>query len=255
MTSPLERASGALYGQQAQAIHETAFGEQAAANWEEPLMRSPAYRQQRALGARFEVGDGWEVAADYGDPGSERKAIADAVAVVDVTARGKVDLRGSLARLLGHMALELAPGRLAESSGEPRSLFARIGESWAVAFCPPPATALLLDRLQETVDPGAMVTDVSCLLVGFALAGPRADELVRRLSSFDISRLGAGECAAVRLARVWALLLRRPFSIPVTEVYVSSEYGRYVWETLLEKGASLGVKPAGMQALCTLGWW
>jgi hypothetical protein len=59
----------------------------------EPLRLSPASRSHAALGAVFETEAAWQLPASYGDEAGEAELLRGAVAIVDVTARGKIDVR------------------------------------------------------------------------------------------------------------------------------------------------------------------
>ena len=62
----------------------------------EPIRRSPLARTHADLGAVADREAGWELVAHYGDEAAERTTLRERVAVADVTARGKIDVRGSL---------------------------------------------------------------------------------------------------------------------------------------------------------------
>ena len=79
-------------------------------------------------------------------------------------------------------------------------------------------------------------------------------ELVERATSWDLSTLPAGAATGAPIAEVRALLVRRDLPFPVLEVFVATEFGRYVWETLSGIVSSLGGAPAGWQALRAEGW-
>ena len=49
-------------------------------------------------------------------------------------------------------------------------------------------------------------------------------------------------------------MVRRDLSVPVLEVYVATEYARYVSESLSGVVAGLGGAPVGWQALRAEGW-
>jgi glycine cleavage system aminomethyltransferase T len=231
----------------------------------DPVMRSSVHRLHADLGARF-VRDGpWEVPADYGDPSSESRALAGTVGVCDVTARGKVDLRGDIAPLLPRvvrasegvergwtMPLEPAP-----SESRP-GVLARIGDDWALLSCRPTGLEAVLAKLEEPAGGGAvMVTDVSSHYAVFGLSGPRTFDLLRRLTGFDVGALAPGACASTRAMEVGAILVHRDAqgASPVVEVWVGSELGRYAWETIAAEGAPLGIAPVGREALERQGWW
>ena len=64
-----------------------------------PVKRSPAHRIHEALGATFFEEGGWLIPEAYKD-GDEPAAIRERVAVGDITARAKIDLRGDIAKVV-----------------------------------------------------------------------------------------------------------------------------------------------------------
>jgi glycine cleavage system aminomethyltransferase T len=182
---------------------------------------------------------GWEIPASFGDDAAERDAVRDRVAIADVTARAKVDLRG----------------RLPESLPVPAAtVMARISEAWAVLLGGPDAETRLIRALEPVAGPGVMVTDATHLLGGFALAGPDLGSVLERTTSWDPASLAPGEAAAAPIAEVHALMVRRDLPVPVLEVYVGSESARYVWQVLSGVVSELGGAPIGWQALRSEGW-
>ena len=118
----------------------------------------------------------------------------------------------------------------------------------------PDAEGRLIRAIEPVAGAGAMVTDVTHLFAGVALAGPALPELVERATSWDLSTLAPGAATGAPFAEVRALLVRRDLPFPVLEVFVAMEFGRYVWETLSGIVSSLGGAPAGWQALRAEGW-
>lgn len=216
----------------------------------DPVRRSPVHRRHLALSALLRREGAWEIPVEYGEGQGEREALREGLAVVDVTARAKIDLRGSLrtAATLG----PLQPGRVARLSGAPASFAAAITDGWAVLLGPPAEEQALLSLAERHAETGLMVTDVGSLFAGFALAGPRTPELLARLIGIDPGRLEVDTCAATSVARVWALIVRP--NAAVVEIYAGCEYGRYLWETMLAVGRPLGIRPVGWQALRDEGW-
>lgn len=203
------------------------------------IRRSPAARLASRRGAVFVEEAGWEIPASYGDDAGERAAIRDRVAIADVTARAKVDVRG----------------RLPETLPSPAdTVLARISAEWVVLLGAPNAEGRLIRAVEPVAGAGAMVTDVTHLFAGVALAGPAIPELVERATSWDLSTLPPGAATGAPIAEVRALLVRRDLPVPVLEVFVAMEFGRYAWETLSSIVTSLGGRPAGWQALRAEGW-
>jgi glycine cleavage system aminomethyltransferase T len=203
------------------------------------VRRSPAARLSSRRGAVFVEEAGWEIPASYGNDAKERAAIRDRVAIADITARAKVDIRGELPESLS------VPGD---------AIAARISAEWAVVLGPPDAEAALLRELEPLASPRTMVTEVTHLFAGMALVGPALPDLIERATSWDLSTLAPGEAAGAPIAEVRALVVRRALSVPVLEVYVATEFGRYAWEALTGMVGGLGGAPVGWQALRAEGW-
>ena len=199
-----------------------------------PVRRSPLARAHEALGARVDREAGWEVVLGYAD---ESRPL-EAVAVVDVTPRAKVDVRGATAAALG-------------AAGD--ALVAQISDAWALVLGEPGAEEILLPKLEQAAGPGSMVTDATHLHAGFALGGPRLAELLSRATGWDPATLPSGATGAPILD-VRAVVVRRDLELPVLEVYVATELARYAWEELLAIARSLGGGPAGWDALRAEGW-
>src|SRR5436190_4125788 len=162
----------------------------------DPVKRSPSHHQHAALGARFAREAGWDVPSDYGSVDDERQAVTEGAAVADVTARGKVDLRGDLAPAIASLAgrRALVPGAvLAEGTRDGGFHLARVSSRWALALCRPDSLERCLAHAEGATGGGeAMATDVTSLYAGFALFGPGAVGVLSRLTAFDIGRLDEG---------------------------------------------------------------
>jgi glycine cleavage system aminomethyltransferase T len=203
------------------------------------IRRSPAALLSSQAGAVFVEEAGWEIPASYGDDGAEREAIRRAVAISDITARGKVDLQGGVDR-----ALSAVTG----------TLVARVAGDWALVLGGPGEETKLLAALRAAAGETDMVTDATHLFAGFALAGPRLPGLLERTTSWDVARLAPGEATGAPIVEIRSVMVRRDVPIPLLEVYVATESARYAWETLAGVAARMGGGPAGWQALREEGW-
>ena len=203
------------------------------------IRRSAVSRLSSRRGAVFVEEAGWELPATYGDDAAERAVIRDRVALADVTARAKVDVRGRV------------PGTLPFPE---EAVPARLSPSWTVVFGPPDAEASLLDAIGAESGPGVTVTDVTHGYAGFALLGPHVPRVLERATSWDPSTLGVGGAAAAPIMEVPAVIVRRALSVPTVEVYLGIEYARYAWEELARVVGALGGQPVGWQALRAEGW-
>jgi len=204
------------------------------------VRRSPAARPASRRGAVFVEEAGWELPASFGDDAAERSAIRDRVAIADVTARAKVDVRG---------AVPLALPVPADAT------LARISAAWSIVLAPPNEEESVLGALAPVAAAhDVMITDVTHLHAGFALLGPDVGRVLERVTSWDHAALGPGEAQAAPIVEIPAVVVRAVAGPSVVEVYVPMEFGRYAWQQLVETIASLGGAPVGWQALRAEGW-
>jgi glycine cleavage system aminomethyltransferase T len=227
----------------------------------DPVMRSPLHRAHERLAATFGRDGDWEFAASYGGEAAEAgtRAVAEGVGVADITARGKVDLRGAIGDLFARIARTsegwepgtIVPIEPAPSEEHP-GLIGPISDRWAILFCPPSSLDTRMEELDRPSSAATMVTDVSSQYAGIALTGPKTADLLERITPFDIRGLEPDACVATRALELTAIVLRRE---PVVELWVSASSARYAWEAVLHAGAHLGAAPVGRDALSTLGWW
>jgi glycine cleavage system aminomethyltransferase T len=105
--------------------------------------------------------------------------------------------------------------------------------------------------------PDVYATDVTSVFAALLLAGPRSREVLRKLTSLNVSdtALPEGGCGQASLAHVHATLLRRDLSgVPGFLLLVSREYAESVWEAVLHAGHEAGLQPFGLEALRQLGF-
>jgi glycine cleavage system aminomethyltransferase T len=205
----------------------------------EPVRRSPAHHLHAALGARFDRLDGWLIPAAYGSIEIERTAIRDHLAIADVTARGKIDMRGPVDEML------------ARFGSPPEAHIARWSARSALILTRPGDLGSCLAAAERAAGPSGMATDVTSVYTGIVLAGPKAGEMLARLTSVDVSTVSPGGAIGLQVAKIPAILVRRDRAI---ELYAASEFGRYLWQTVTEMAARLDGRAVGWDALTAEGW-
>lgn len=203
------------------------------------IRRSAAARLSSRRGAVFVEESGWELPATYGDDASERAVIRDRVAIADVTARAKVDVRGSVPRTLP----------LPDDA-----VHALISAAWTLVLGPPDAEGGLIQAIAAVAGSGATVIDATHLYAGFALLGPDVPHVLERVTSWDPSALAPGAAVSAPIVDVPAVIVRRDLPVPIVETYVATEHARYAWENLAGVVGGLGGQPVGWQALRAEGW-
>jgi glycine cleavage system aminomethyltransferase T len=199
------------------------------------VRRSPIAAFHTELGARVDTKTGWEIVSSYGDEAAERTALREAVGLGDVTARGKIDIRGAIAEPLQ------APAG---------AMLARVSDDWALVLTEPGAELVVMSAMEEQAHGSSvMVTDVTHAYAGLALVGPALFDVCARLTSWDAATLGSGEATGTTFAEIRAVVLDRPGKLPTLELLVAAEFARYAWETVARVVTRLGGRPVGWDAL------
>jgi sarcosine oxidase subunit alpha len=231
----------------------------------EPSKRSSIHARHEALGARIEWAGDWRRAYDYGDPEGEALAVHLSAGLIDVSTLGKLLVRGPdaaefLDRLYPNRISTLKPGRV--RYGVLTSDAGRIMDDGTIG------------RLDDhtfyvtTTSSGAgaveqwfswwladwhldvQLTDITQALSAVNLAGPRAREILTRLTDLDTSAEAFTYLDAKqgRVAGVTSLILRIGFVGELGyEIHFPSVYGEHVWDAILEAGQGDGVRPFGLE--------
>lgn len=176
-----------------------------------PAARSPMHARIRALGARFDLREGWMVVAHV--PGEADRALA----VRDISHVAKVEVRGTPPDgVAPPETICLGPGR------------------WLVLGKPGDAAAL---RSALRAD-GRLVIDQTAALAGLEINGPGALTLMRRLTDLDLDRLPA----VGALAHIYAVVVRD--GDEAFRIYFSQQHGDYLWAAVVDTALPLGGGPA-----------
>ncbi|MDP6970952.1 MAG: glycine cleavage T C-terminal barrel domain-containing protein, partial [Pseudomonadales bacterium] len=244
-----------------------------------PIQRLPMHAQHEAQDAVFEHYGSWQRPAYYGKEDEQRcinaevKAVREGVGIFDGSPLGKVEVRGPdaaefLHRVYLNNALSLKPGNaryglMLNENGIiiDDGVFARLAEDhFLVSTTSGNATRIynsLEEWLQcEWVDLDVTVTNATTAWANVTMAGPKARELLSRFDTdIDLSkeafphqtfRSGTLDGVPVRI-------LRASFSGEVSfEVNVPNRYGIALWDAALERGADLGVRPYGVEAVMVM---
>lgn len=255
-----------------------------------PLRTSPLYDLLAAKGAEFGAKNGWE-RANYFRPGGaerpdytlcqpgwlawmieEQRATREAVALYDQTSFSKLLLQGrdALAVLQRLCANEIDvpvdkmvyTALLNERGGfeSDLTIIRQAPNSMGDSFLIITGSAQTLrdfDWISRHIAPQehALLTDVSALYCVLSVMGPKARELLARVSPDELSpqalkfshtkliELGWGRVRAARMSYVGG---------PGFELYVPVEMVRHVYLSLMAAGADLGLRDAGYYALDAL---
>ena len=231
----------------------------------EPAKRTPMHAGHLELGANIKWAGDWQRPYDYGDPDAEVKAVHEAAGLIDVSTLGKLLVSGPdaglfLDRLYPNRLSNLKPGRvrygvLTNDAGRimDDGTVCRLDEdTFYVTTTSSGAGAVEQWFSWWLADWGLDVelTDVTQALCAVNLAGPRAREILSRVTELDISREGFAylDARQAPVAGVNALLLRIGFVGELGyEIHAPAAHGEQLWEALLAAGAQDEIRPFGLE--------
>ena len=236
----------------------------------EPVRYSPMQSWHERRGARPLVAGAWVRPDHYGDPASEVRNVRENVGIIDVSPLGKLDLRGpDVPRLLELLyvnkwvKLDVGKVRYGVMCAEDGVVLddgvtGRLGPEHYLMTTTSSGAATVWEWIEnwlqtEHPDWRVHVTPVTDAYASINIAGPKSRELLARLAGgvdlsnepFPYMSVRVGTVAGVDGCFMWRIGFTGELSY---EIHVPAAYGLYVWETLMETGAGLGVKPFGVEA-------
>jgi len=232
----------------------------------EPAKRTSIHHRHKEAGATMMWTGVWRRPYAYGDAPAEAANVHDAVGVIDVSTLGKLLVLGAdaasfLERLYPNRFADLKEGRvrygvLSTDAGRiiDDGTVARLGdESFYVTTTSTGAEGVLewFEWWNAVWRLDVEIFNVTGALAAVNVAGPRARELLGRLTSADVSADGFKylDARQAHVAGVACLILRIGFVGELGyELHFPSVYGEFLWDTLLGYGADLGVRPFGLEA-------
>jgi glycine cleavage system aminomethyltransferase T/glycine/D-amino acid oxidase-like deaminating enzyme len=251
-----------------------------------PLRTSPLYDLLLAKNAEFGSRNGWERANYFKPPGvarpefglgrpgwldwviAEQRATREAVALYDQSSFGKLFLQGRdalavLQRLCAN-EMDVAMGRMVytavlnERAGFESDLTVmRLAHDQFLLITGSAQPVRDADWIRRHIAPEqvAVLTDVSPLWSVLSVMGPRAPELLARLSPDDVSPAGLkfAHTREIDLSHARVRAARMSYvGGPGYELYVPVEMARHVYLALHEAGKDLGLRDAGYYAIDAL---
>ena len=200
---------------------------------------SPVNKTLQELGAVWTEIEGWRIAARFGSAEEERRKLSTTVGLCDLSFQPKIEFRG---RDIEGVWPDLpAVGSIAVKG---KAAFFRLTRE----------QVLVCGEEHPLVDsPGCVHhTDRTSGFAQFLLAGPRAADVLNRLSSVDSrdSSFRDLSCRWGPFAHVNAVIGRRDRGqLRAYEILVSREFGEYVWRAIWETGTPLEMTAFGLETL------
>jgi sarcosine oxidase subunit alpha len=231
----------------------------------EPAKRSAIHGRHRELGATIRWAGDWRRAYDYGEPEAEALNVHTAAGLIDVSTLGKLLVRGSeagafLDRLYPNRLSNLAPGRvrygvLTSDAGRimDDGTVSRIDEQTFYVTTTSSGAGAVEQWFSWWLADWRMdvhLSDVTQALCAVNLAGPRARDILARLTDEDLApeTFKYLDARQARVVGAPALLLRIGFVGELGyEIHFPAAYGEDVWDAILAAGAPEGIRPFGLE--------
>jgi sarcosine oxidase subunit alpha len=231
----------------------------------EPAQRSSIHHRHKELGGRMMWTGTWRRPHSYGDVEAEVQAVHGAVGLIDVSTLGKLlvigpDAAEFLERLYPNRFGDMKAGRiryavLNTDAGRimDDGTIARLSEdAYYVTTTSTGAGAVVewFEWWNAVWGMDVQIADITGALAAVNVAGPRARELMSRLTDLDVSNeaLSYLDARQGKIAGVPSLVLRIGFVGELGyELHFPSPYGEFVWDTILERGEDLGIRPFGLE--------
>ena len=232
-----------------------------------PLKRTPLYDEHVKAGARMVPFGGWEMPVQYTGIIEEHRTVRRAVGLFDVSHMGEFEIEGPDAlAVLQHLTTNDV-GALEEGQVQYSVL------CYANGTIVDDLTVYRLgpDRFMLTVNAGNIDKDwtwvnqstergtkarwrnVSAETGLIAVQGPKAEALVGRVATRDVTTIGYYRFARGAVAGVSALVSRTGYTgEDGFELYVAAADTARLWAALLEAGRADGAAPIGLGARDTL---
>ncbi len=232
----------------------------------EPAKRTATHHRHEEAGATMIWTGAWKRPYSYGDAPAEARNVHEAVGVIDVSTLGKLlvvgpDASAFLERLYPNRFADLKVGRvrygvLSTDAGRimDDGTLARLGEEqFYVTTTSTGAESVLgwFEWWNAVWQMDVEIVNLTGALAAFNVAGPRARDLLSRLTDADVSAeaLAYLDAREIDVAGASSLVLRIGFVGELGyELHFPSPHAEHLWDTLLERGADLGVKPFGLEA-------
>ncbi|MEM6335402.1 MAG: glycine cleavage system aminomethyltransferase GcvT [Bacteroidota bacterium] len=233
------------------------------------VQTTPLHAHHVALGARMMPFAGFDMPVQYSGIVDEHMAVRNAAGVFDVSHMGEVYVEGPHAfdfvqQLVTNDASTLTDGRAmyaamcTESGGIVDDLLVyRFSEERYMLVINASNIEGDLAWMHAHNPMGANLTDRSSETALIAVQGPKAMEIVGRLTDMAVEEIPyyhfAVPAPGTFLECQDAILSHTGYTgEPGLEIYCEAGRAAHVWERLLEAGADLGLKPAGLGARDTL---
>jgi aminomethyltransferase len=231
------------------------------------LRHTPLHASHLALGARMVPYAGYEMPVQYSSIIDEHRTVRGAVGLFDLSHMGELHLSGPEALAFARYAVVSDPGLLEPGQAQYSMLCAADGgiiddlivyrvEDGYLIVCNAANHAAVLAQLESLSAHGDFdvhLADRSDETALIAPQGPRAAELLGRLTDVDLTTLGNYRSIQGRVAGTECLVARTGYTgEDGFELFCAARRAPRLWDALMSTGQDLGLQPCGLGSRDTL---
>lgn len=218
---------------------------------------SPLHAYHESKGARFDLRAGWLIPEVYTASSEETAALRESVGLVDISARGKLIVKGDLAEVVIGTRWEETPKNPGDVSVvKPNDiLIARLTMDELLILTSPGDESEIADSLEREIatrDFFVTVIVQTSSLVGLSLLGPKSVYLMRKLCALPFNpKAFPNLCVAQSsFAKTRATIIRHDRGETLAfELYADRSYGSYLWDAIMDAGREFSIQPVGWSAV------
>lgn len=221
----------------------------------------------RSLGAEIAPFVGWEMPIKYTSIAEEHMAVREAVGLFDISHMGEISVRGEgAASFLQHVTtndisklglLDVQYSTvLNELGGIKDDVFVyRTDEQEFMVVTNAVNAEKIYNWFKQHANDEVEVKDITSTTVMLALQGPKANQVLQRLTDFKLESLRRFKAAFMEVAGLRLLVSRTGytgedgFELYLMDVPTSDpEKAEKLWEELIRAGKDFGIRPCGLGA-------
>ncbi|WP_088041716.1 glycine cleavage system aminomethyltransferase GcvT [Bacillus sp. EAC] len=230
------------------------------------LLRTPLFDEYKVLGGKTIDFGGWELPVQFSSIKEEHEAVRTAAGLFDVSHMGEIEVTGkdSLKYLQKMMTNDVSKlkneGALYsamcyENAGTVDDLLIyKFSDDHYLLVVNASNIEKDFEWLLSHVEGDVKVENKSNEMAQLALQGPKAVEILQRLTALDVTEIKYFTFKnEVQIAETTALVSRTGYTgEDGFEIYCAAEDVAKIWNVLLEAGKADGLKPCGLGARDTL---
>lgn len=230
------------------------------------MKRTALYGIHKQLGAKMVDFAGWEMPLSYTGTVEEHRAVREGVGLFDVSHLGRASLEGKGAEPLLQSLLpndvrtfKIGSARYSVLLNEDGMIlddivvYRRAPERFFLCINASNTERDIEHIRSHTGTRPAKLMDLTHDMSQLALQGPKAGEVIRRISDIDRETIKPWQFTEGKVAGFDALIAKTGYTGDIGyEIYLGAGSAKTVWESVIKIGNEFGIKPCGLGARDTL---